>query len=116
MRQRLQWPQLAAPVAVIAVPEASFLYEGRVYATPKWCDHPGCDRAHPNKPFTDTNKLKMHKRKHDEAIPACPGCGDFIKCDKNMKYHILKCKAKNPDWWETEADLVGALMQPTERV
>ena len=56
-----------------------------------WCDHPGCDRAHPNKPFTDTYKLKMHKRKHDEAIPACPGCSEPIKCDKNMKSHIRKC-------------------------
>ena len=106
----------AAPVAAAGVPEGSFLYEGRVYTTPKWCDHPGCDRAHPNKPFTDTNKLKMHKRKHDMDIPACPGCSEPIKCDKNMKNHIRKCKVKNPDYWDTEDDLVGALMAPTERV
>jgi hypothetical protein len=33
-----------------------------------------------------------------------------------MKYHIRKCKEKNPDWWDTEESLVGALMEPTERV
>ena len=37
-------------------------------------------------------------------------------CDKNMKSHIRKCKVKNPDYWDTEDDLVGALMAPTERV
>ena len=39
-----------------------------------------------------------------------------VPCDKNMKSHIKKCKVRNPDYWDTEDELVGALMEPTERV
>jgi uncharacterized Zn-finger protein len=76
------------------------------------CTHPGCNKA-----YTNSSHLKRHQRLHSDSRPeVCPICSERFAKKSNLRKHISRVHAKDPNMKEASQEALNAIKDCTPHI